>query len=817
MRKRIVAGVLALLVTFSSISFPQKVQAETATEENAATETGDSEGIEETGTENAGETESTGEPDYGETESTGELDTEGTETVIEETGTETEAEEPETEPMTEEAETEELETAVEDLEAETETEEAAEEPETEIGEITEPTEETEEEDFIAEMPNAIMLMSANTGDVTRAEWLSNLVSTFEMYVEDDIYPDNYFSDLDSSSDYYYDVLVAVDFGVVEIEAGGEIRPDDAATREFAAYTLNYCLGFYNEDASYSFSDTSACSYPQDDQIAIDRGWFTLVDGAFEPEQPITTAEMNAMLSDAATIYASTAINENYDSSYVFADYVVEVPYGTEVSIDENDIVTITGLTGNISVGDTFVVYPTELPCLYMAASVETNGENTVITTSEADEASAIVSIDAEGTAAIDLSQFEEAEGVTAQYVTSEAQAQMLSAARGISVTRDSVLASKEITLSNGVKATITCNLTDLALNHNIDSANNSYYVSVSGTSTISGTVSIDAVAASGASSSITLGSVRVAGIGKVTISADLTLAGKIVATYTGGFEAGVQYSSSNGFRLVKSFTKKSFTTAAEADAKIGLKADFGVNMLLAKASIYATTGIQAKFISNSYNDGNTPNNCTNISAWLYARVGASATFGVGSLSKSFRKDLDIFTAGNSPIYISYHYEDGKQVYSCARGSKNSQGGNYFYYTGANSYYGYSSYGGGSSKGVDSNGNEYVIYTYEVDGRNATITGYKGNASVMVIPETLDGYTVTAIGGSAFKNNTRLAAVVIPDSVTSIGGWAFYGCTSLQNVTLSKNLLELGSSAFGNCVGITAIEIPKSIDMSNVGW
>ena len=98
----------------------------------------------------------------------------------------------------------------------------------------------------------------NKTTVTRAEWLSDLVDTFEMKVEDDNYPDNYFSDLQSSSEYYYKVLVAVQFGVVDVEAGNPIYPDKPTTREFAASTLNFCLGYQREkqDTTYTFSDTA---------------------------------------------------------------------------------------------------------------------------------------------------------------------------------------------------------------------------------------------------------------------------------------------------------------------------------------------------------------------------------------------------------------------------------------------------------------------------------------------------------------------------------------------------------------------------------
>lgn len=66
----------------------------------------------------------------------------------------------------------------------------------------------------------------DTGDkITRAQWLHNLSVVFEMTVEDEGYPDNYFSDLEEAHEYYYDVLLNVNFGVIDVEAGGEVNPD----------------------------------------------------------------------------------------------------------------------------------------------------------------------------------------------------------------------------------------------------------------------------------------------------------------------------------------------------------------------------------------------------------------------------------------------------------------------------------------------------------------------------------------------------------------------------------------------------------------
>ena len=126
--------------------------------------------------------------------------------------------------------------------------------------------------------------------ITRAEWLHDLAVVFEMTVEDDNYPDNYFADLTFESEYYHDILLTVDFGVVNIEAGQKLFPNEPLTRSFAAATLNYCLGFkLDEGAEYTFTESSNVLFAElkdDFQTALNRGWFITVNGDFKPEQTV---------------------------------------------------------------------------------------------------------------------------------------------------------------------------------------------------------------------------------------------------------------------------------------------------------------------------------------------------------------------------------------------------------------------------------------------------------------------------------------------------------------------------------------------------
>ena len=119
------------------------------------------------------------------------------------------------------------------------------------------------------MEKQASLITSTKNGITRAEWLHNLVEVFDMFVYEESYPDNYFSDLTSSHKYYNDILMAVEFGVVDIPAGEELRPDDVATREFAVSTLNFCLGYQmDEGAEYTFTDSSLCAYPDSAQIVV---------------------------------------------------------------------------------------------------------------------------------------------------------------------------------------------------------------------------------------------------------------------------------------------------------------------------------------------------------------------------------------------------------------------------------------------------------------------------------------------------------------------------------------------------------------------
>ena len=79
-----------------------------------------------------------------------------------------------------------------------------------------------------------------------------------------------------------------------------------------------------------------------------------------------------------------------------------------------------------------------------------------------------------------------------------------------------------------------------------------------------------------------------------------------------------------------------------------------------------------------------------------------------------------------------------------------------------------------------------------------------------IPDTIDGYSVASVKGSAFKDNSDLKCVTIPDGVGELGSSAFASCTSLDTVYMGSGLKTIGGSAFKDCSSLGLVKLPYSV-------
>lgn len=112
------------------------------------------------------------------------------------------------------------------------------------------------------------------------------------------------------------------------------------------------------------------------------------------------------------------------------------------------------------------------------------------------------------------------------------------------------------------------------------------------------------------------------------------------------------------------------------------------------------------------------------------------------------------------------------------------------------------------------------FQYTVRDRAITITGYTGTATAIVIPPTINGMPVVAIGEYAFSGHKAgyfyndvppgigLTSVTIPNSITTIGGFAFSG-NRLGNVIIPLSITSIGDRAFWDA-GLSSITIHNSV-------
>jgi hypothetical protein len=106
---------------------------------------------------------------------------------------------------------------------------------------------------------------------------------------------------------------------------------------------------------------------------------------------------------------------------------------------------------------------------------------------------------------------------------------------------------------------------------------------------------------------------------------------------------------------------------------------------------------------------------------------------------------------------------------------------------------------------------YDIFTYEIKDNQVTITGCaKNTTGKVVIPDTIEGCPVTAIGEKAFYQQGKITEIILPDTVNTIGKSAFALCEKLTTVNLPSGLTVINSGVFATCPKLTSLHIPSTV-------
>jgi hypothetical protein len=72
--------------------------------------------------------------------------------------------------------------------------------------------------------------------------------------------------------------------------------------------------------------------------------------------------------------------------------------------------------------------------------------------------------------------------------------------------------------------------------------------------------------------------------------------------------------------------------------------------------------------------------------------------------------------------------------------------------------------------------------YDMKDGVMTVIGYDGAQSEYTVQEKVNDQVVKAIGEAAFKGNTKLESIDLPDTIEIIGKQAFANCTKLSSMT-----------------------------------
>lgn len=102
-----------------------------------------------------------------------------------------------------------------------------------------------------------------------------------------------------------------------------------------------------------------------------------------------------------------------------------------------------------------------------------------------------------------------------------------------------------------------------------------------------------------------------------------------------------------------------------------------------------------------------------------------------------------------------------------------------------------------------------------DESTGTVTGYTGDSTDVVIPETIAGVTVKAIGDKAFTMSdngyasVKITSIDLPNALESIGAAAFTN-TLIESINIPATVKSIGENAFYYCAALETVTFGDGI-------
>lgn len=514
--------------------------------------------------------------------------------------------------------------------------------------------------------------------ISRGEWISKLVELSGVKNQQPIDIENIDIKFDDilGHEFEEDIIYAMVYGILD-EDGIYFRPDNSATREFAATTAVKILGFVPTQEIVC-EDVSEITFKKEVEVAVTTEIINLQNNKFYPNRELTESEFNYMVEGIKAIYKSTEVDENYDSYIEYKDGVIKINEDVFFEVKENAIeFELNDITKNLKKGDIFVL-PTERP--YKVVEVKIEGNKVIVVTEDPTMEETIKYLDVQGVGKPDMNGFIPSEGVEVEVVQNDRpQSRINIDVEGSSPNLGAVsLTFKtdlgyDVEIAGEVKFALPQVSYKADVNVGLSGADiNNVFLKLKTETQATGKVYrtyVEREYGPKKDRLIELGKIPVAGVTGVTIyviiGVKVTAEGEINAVFKVEGEAGVQVLN-NRLRPIRNLKSSFELPMLEATGKLGpeLKGLLEICYSFDLINFTLYTGGAAKGTATIRENIML---CIDAFAYWYLELSALEGTKIGKwLDLEYK--WEIFNEQNSPITFNSHYENFRYVLECTHGS-----------------------------------------------------------------------------------------------------------------------------------------------------
>ena len=110
--------------------------------------------------------------------------------------------------------------------------------------------------------------------------------------------------------------------------------------------------------------------------------------------------------------------------------------------------------------------------------------------------------------------------------------------------------------------------------------------------------------------------------------------------------------------------------------------------------------------------------------------------------------------------------------------------------------------------------DYTVLGIDVVPAVVYVSGYHGRGGLLRLPGSVEfkdtEYSVQGVADGAFRDNSSLESVALPEGYAFVGCESFAGCGSLFGVSLPESMLHIGERAFAGCSALKDVTFAGAV-------